>query len=228
MKASATPGTSKRQRKAVAAFARRARLRKPALLKHLEPDAADRALTDAQRQFEALCAEACAVPKGVLNGALRSTYEMLAYAKALRAHGMAPAAVGEFFDDSYRLLAGRVPGVLRRRLFRWVSPWLERRLRREAGVEGSGWRYEVRDSGKGELAFDVLQCPVCRVFEEHDQRDVVPFVCALDDTMSELFDMGLERSGTRALGAERCDFRYRPGQRSRPLRSLRSFPVVDR
>ena len=65
-----------------------------------------------------------------------------------------------------------------------------------------------------------------RLFEEHEQRDVVPFVCALDDVMSELMGMGLERIGTRALGAERCDFRYRPGRDNRPLKSLRSFPVV--
>ncbi len=41
--------------------------------------------------------------------------------------------------------------------------------------------------------------------------ELVPYMCASDDVMSDLAGDGLRRSGTIALGAHQCDFRYQPG-----------------
>ena len=70
-------------------------------------------------------------------------------------------------------------------------------------------------------------CPICELFSKHDVEEVVPYLCALDDKMSELMDMGLRRSGTRALGASCCDFRYQAGGEPHSLRSQGALLVVD-
>jgi hypothetical protein len=38
--------------------------------------------------------------------------------------------------------------------------------------------------------------------------DLVPYMCATDDVMSDRGGQGLRRTGTIALGAHECDFRY--------------------
>ena len=44
--------------------------------------------------------------------------------------------------------------------------------------------------------------------------------------MSEVLGMGLRR-GTRALGADCCDFRFKAGGEPRPLGSGAALPIVD-
>lgn len=60
------------------------------------------------------------------------------------------------------------------------------------------------------MAFDVEYCPISKFFAEHDAADIGPLVCKIDDMLaSTLPGISLERTGTIANGAARCDFRYR-------------------
>lgn len=60
------------------------------------------------------------------------------------------------------------------------------------------------------LALDVHRCPLAELFARHGAPEVGPRICKLDDVMVEAFDgVELQRTGTIANGAERCDFRYR-------------------
>jgi hypothetical protein len=187
--------------------------------------------------FAELQAEVELLPKGVFNSALASTYEMLAYARALRELGASKEDIGTFFHESYEALVGRFPGWLRalaRPFFRLLRPLLRRRLRREAQASqtdglGSGWQLDWIDSGTDaqgkpdDLSFNVQSCAVCQLFARFELADVVPAICALDDTMSRHLGLGLRRSGTRALGDSCCDFRYRAGGEPRAL----SLRVID-
>ncbi len=49
-----------------------------------------------------------------------------------------------------------------------------------------------------------------------------PYMCATDDLVSDQLDQGLRRTGTIALGAHRCDFRYKAG--GEPLRLAEQYP----
>lgn len=72
----------------------------------------------------------------------------------------------------------------------------------------------------------VTNCAVCATFERHDASEIVPYLCALDDPMSAALGLGLRRSGTRALGASCCDFRYQAGGEPMTLRSRHSLRIV--
>lgn len=79
-------------------------------------------------------------------------------------------------------------------------------------VEGS----EATDPG-----MNINSCAICHLYGRHDAMALVPYMCAFDDVMSDARDQGLRRTGTIALGASRCDFRFRKGD---PLRLVEQYP----
>lgn len=72
--------------------------------------------------------------------------------------------------------------------------------------------YEWRDvsSPDGAIAFDCVKCPVAEFFASQNASELcVQTFCRLDFPLAETWGGQLERSGTIASGAERCDFRWR-------------------
>jgi len=80
------------------------------------------------------------------------------------------------------------------------------------------------NTGDGDLSqgwrMNVTACGICALFSQYDAMDLVPYMCATDDLMSDLGDEGLSRTGTIALGRTHCDFHYQPGQPTRHLSDL--------
>ena len=73
--------------------------------------------------------------------------------------------------------------------------------------------YEWRDvpSSDGAIAFDCEKCPVAEFFASQNASELcVQTFCRLDFPLAETWGGQLERSGTIASGAERCDFRWHP------------------
>ncbi len=100
-----------------------------------------------------------------------------------------------------KLMAGafRLP-VLRNAILRQLE---------SAREDPGGFVMTKVDSGDL-MAFDVTYCPLSKFFAEHDAAEVGPLVCKVDDLLaSTLPGISLERTGTIANGAPRCDFRYR-------------------
>jgi hypothetical protein len=69
----------------------------------------------------------------------------------------------------------------------------------DARRDGDGWR------------MDIHSCGICALFSRFDAMDLVPYMCATDDLMSDLNGSGLTRTGTIALGRDHCDFHFMPG-----------------
>lgn len=79
------------------------------------------------------------------------------------------------------------------------------------------------EGGPGfDWGMDVRSCAVCAQFSKFDAMDLVPYMCAADDAISDANGQGLRRTGTIALGARRCDFRYHRG--GEPLRVSEQYP----
>ena len=74
----------------------------------------------------------------------------------------------------------------------------------------------------GGFGINILSCGICHNFAKHDAMELVPYMCATDDVQSDRFGQGLRRTGTIALGAHHCDFRYKPGGES--LRVTDQYP----
>lgn len=59
------------------------------------------------------------------------------------------------------------------------------------------------------VGFDCMKCPVAEYFSKNGLSDFCAATwCALDYPLAELWDAKLERSGSIAEGAEKCDFRW--------------------
>jgi hypothetical protein len=78
-------------------------------------------------------------------------------------------------------------------------------------------------SGKGgdfKWGQNIKSCAICYMASKYDVMELVPYFCATDDVISDHHSQGLNRSGTIALGAGHCDFRYGAGDKARHLSGL--------
>jgi hypothetical protein len=78
-------------------------------------------------------------------------------------------------------------------------------------------------SGKGEefqWGQNIKSCAICYMASKYDLMELVPYFCATDDVVSDHSKLELYRSGTIALGATHCDFRYGAGSKSEHLSAL--------
>lgn len=81
----------------------------------------------------------------------------------------------------------------------------------QAGAAPGEFVYEIfrGDREKFSWGMNITSCGICHLYSKHDAMDLVPYMCALDDIESDRWDQGLRRTGTIALGAEQCDFRFK-------------------
>ncbi len=78
------------------------------------------------------------------------------------------------------------------------------------------------DGESTDWGIDITRCAVCHAYANHDAMELTPYMCASDDVVSDRLGQGLRRTGTIALGAHRCDFRYKAG--GEPQRLVEQYP----
>ena len=76
------------------------------------------------------------------------------------------------------------------------------------------------DEPSGRWTMTMTRCGICHLFGQHDAMELVPYMCATDDVMSEAQGQGLKRTGTIALGRPRCDFDYQAGRATDPIAGI--------
>jgi hypothetical protein len=223
-------GADARTPRLLRGFDRRAARRRRLLAGRLGDGDADSVLREARRAFEELCGE---IPYAgrESNPMARNIvvpYEQLALSLELRRRGLSVEDIGRFLLDSEEgggPPAGRMPGWLVRLAIRLAGPLLLRPMRRAADESQRREHPDefvfamVKPDDETAFGFDIIECAVCKAFAKHGALDIVPWICALDDKGSDALGLGLRRSGTIALGADRCDFRYKPGGEPRSLPS---------
>ncbi|HEX9002338.1 MAG TPA: L-2-amino-thiazoline-4-carboxylic acid hydrolase [Blastocatellia bacterium] len=79
-----------------------------------------------------------------------------------------------------------------------------------------------RENADFEWGYNVKSCAICQAAAKYDAMDLVPYFCAVDDVMSDKGNQGLRRSGSLAVGASHCDFRYQRG--GEPQRLAEQYP----
>ena len=193
-------------------------------------DASAEILREARREYETLADE---VPyKGndfdLMKVNIVGPAQLLAVALVLRRRGHASEAIGVWFEDAFEVPGSWVPRWLIRALFPIVRPLLLRRVRASACASQERrhpdeFLWEVVDEPGSAVAVNIQRCAVCQLYGKHDAMDMVPVICALDDEISDQLGLGLRRTGTRALGADHCDFRYDPG--GEPLRLRDQYDI---
>jgi hypothetical protein len=67
---------------------------------------------------------------------------------------------------------------------------------------------------------DIVECGICKLFQKHHYKQYASILCEVDAVTSSLAGLQLIRTGTIALGASKCDFRFkkldRPGTWRKP------------
>ena len=56
---------------------------------------------------------------------------------------------------------------------------------------------------------DIMECGICKLFNKHNYGKYSSILCEVDELTSALAGLTLIRSGTIALGAKKCDFRFK-------------------
>ncbi len=75
----------------------------------------------------------------------------------------------------------------------------------------------IGDRSEFDWGMNITSCAICHFYAQHDAKELAPYLCALDDVESDREGLGLRRTGSIAVGADRCDFRYRRGGEPRSL-----------
>jgi hypothetical protein len=57
---------------------------------------------------------------------------------------------------------------------------------------------------------DIIECGICKLFSKHGYEKYASILCEVDKVTSSLAGLELIRTDTIALGATKCDFRFRP------------------
>ena len=57
--------------------------------------------------------------------------------------------------------------------------------------------------------FDILECGICKLFKKYKYEKYSSILCEVDEITSSLAGLKLIRTGTIALGAKKCDFRFK-------------------
>ena len=65
------------------------------------------------------------------------------------------------------------------------------------------------ESNDVDWGMNIKSCAICSQFSRYDAMDLVPYMCATDDVISDLGAQGLRRTGSIAVGAHHCDFVYK-------------------
>jgi len=91
------------------------------------------------------------------------------------------------------------------------------RSQREALAREDVFEFLDGDGESFEYGLNVKACATCHQFARYGAMDLVPYMCAVDDVMSAKHGEGLRRTGSIALGADHCDFRYKAGGTPEPL-----------
>ncbi len=57
--------------------------------------------------------------------------------------------------------------------------------------------------------FDILECGICKLFHKHGYARYASILCEVDEVTSAFAGLELVRTSTIALGASKCDFRFK-------------------
>jgi hypothetical protein len=96
----------------------------------------------------------------------------------------------------------------------WFGRFLIRQMQKRIGERShpDGFAVRVLTDKKETLGFgygiDILECGICKLYSKHGQQKYTPLLCEIDYITTSMAGLTMHRSGTIALGASKCDFRY--------------------
>ncbi len=96
----------------------------------------------------------------------------------------------------------------------WFGRFLIRQMQNKVSQRAhpDGFVVRVLTDKKETLGFgygiDILECGICKLYTKHGLQKFTPLLCEIDHITTALAGLKMHRSGTIALVASKCDFRY--------------------
>ena len=84
------------------------------------------------------------------------------------------------------------------------------------------WTFIEGDGQKFDYGIDITECAVFKFLDQQGAPELAPFICSLDQSLSEVLGWGLTRTTTIAAGYEKCDSRYKKGGKT----NIISSPII--
>lgn len=151
--------------------------------------------------------------KNIGNSRLLSSYIMTSYFIAMnRATGLTAEENYEIFRDGlcasklFRKIIGNADSYLDRKKMPGRLKWSrDSHLRKYE----NDWVVDILPgNGDYDLGYDYSECGACKLCSDEGCPELTPYICRMDFVLADIMNMKLERTGTIADGASRCDFRY--------------------
>lgn len=181
------------------------RVGRPGLQAVLGDADAHRVLAEAPQELGALLPRIPDLGKPAARTFLLVTAWLVAVRRAIpdRAPSDATAALGGAFRSAARF----VPRPARR-LYRAIffAPWYHRRL--VDGLVGPGAFQGELVAHPGGFGVNYTGCALQVFLRSLGHPELGPEICGLDEVESDIFELGLTRTGTIGRGASACDFRW--------------------
>jgi hypothetical protein len=96
----------------------------------------------------------------------------------------------------------------------WLGKFLIRQIQSKVSQRAHPDGFAVRVlTDKNETlglgyGIDILECGICKLYTKHGMQKFTPLLCEIDYITTSMAGLTMHRSGTIALGASKCDFRY--------------------
>lgn len=195
----------------------------PVLSHRYGDDFANTVLQEARQQFGALIPEIPYIggDENHLTGSLVGSAGCLAFYQAMQARGRSAEETGKILYDAIKARGtDSIPPLSPSQRLSRGGLMKQRRERAERSQERRyawDWVYEFVE-GDGEqfdYGYNFTECATKKFYRAQHAEEFLPFYCFLDFPKCELGGLGLSRATTLGEGGERCDFRFKEGEKSR-------------
>ena len=206
-------------------FDKTANLVRDSVVSSYGSDFADTLYREVRQEYEALIPQ---IPRvegvraGPLNTFLVISAQELAVYKVIKKYGKTAGEAWEICHVALRLRMERFPKIKRWLLARLMySSFVKRRMQKRA-KEGQQLRfgdfevkYVIGDGKNFDFGVDYVGCGIYKFMQDQGAEEFAPYVCMSDIALSDAMGWGLIRTETLADGCERCDFRFKKGEKTR-------------
>jgi hypothetical protein len=188
-----------------------------------DDDSAAAVIRESRARFEALIPHMPYIggDENHLTGEVIRAASVLAFYRAMQAHGKSMIEVGKVLYDAAEALPPEPPIPPS-----WMlTPEQLMERRRERAARSQQRRYPgdyvyefvAGDGDTFDYGYNFWECATHKFFVAQGAAELAPFYCFLDFPLSRAAGSGLTRTHTLAEGHPCCDHRFKQGRRSEPV-----------